>query len=153
LKNYYPNTIPLFLKTVVTACIFCISFSNVAQPLQFNARKISNETGLYTSDIRHLIKDSKGYIWIATSNKIQRYDGKYTNDFFIKDGNTYYKGIAEDATGKIWVATNTNLYYYKNGYAGFVKYKDTARLMGDYLTMVSGYAVMGYCTSILNQAD
>lgn len=153
IKYLHTNRPLLKIVTIFFTVFICITVS--AQPIQFNARKISTESGLNTSNIRHMIKDKKGFIWLAVNNKIQRFDGKYTKDFYIRDENATYRGIAEDNNGKIWVATMRNLYYYENEFAGFVKNKDTAKAMGDYLTLISGgnNAVYIFCRKGIMQLN
>jgi hypothetical protein len=131
------------LKFVFLFSVIFLYHDAHAQPRQFNTLKISTESGLYANDIRHLIKDRNGFLWVAASNKIQRYDGRFTKDFYIKDGNTYYRGLAEDKEGKIWTATNNNLYWYKNDYEGFIKFTDSS-IAGSYLALIEGPAKTVY---------
>lgn len=135
-KNFF-YTGSTYSKAVCFILAVFVSGLAFAQPLLYNALRISNENGLNTSNIRHLLKDKSGFIWIAVNNKIQRYDGRYTKDFYVRDSSTTYRGLAEDNEGKIWCASMTNLYYYTNRQKDFVALKDTSLPLGEYLTLAA----------------
>ncbi len=82
--------------------------------MRFNHLGIEN--GLSQSSVNTVIKDRKGFYWIATQYGLNRFDGKNTKVFYA--GNT--KGLSdnfilnglEDADGNIWWATRHNLCRY-----------------------------------------
>lgn len=73
---------------------------------------IGLEDGLSHSRIYALLQDSRGFMWIGTSNGLNRYDGRkfryYKND--PSDGNTlpdnYVTSLLEDSDGLIWIGTD-----------------------------------------------
>jgi len=67
-------------------------------------RHFSVEDGLPSSELYHIIQDSKGFIWIATNMGVCRYDGMHFIVFDTQDGlpeNTVFD-ITEDKAGRIW---------------------------------------------------
>ena len=110
------------LKIITGILLTCIIF-NIVNPKEIlaNTRQkesfesISSKEGLSSEYITVIFQDSKGYIWIGTSDGLNRYDGKnikiYNCD--INDNNslssTYITALAEDVYGNIWIGTDAGL--------------------------------------------
>jgi hypothetical protein len=85
---------------------------------------ISIADGLSQGMVFDIIQDAEGFLWIATKNGLNRYDGYsfrvFTNDpynAFTLSGNTIVK-LFEDSKGRIWVGTENsgvNVYDKKTG--------------------------------------
>ena len=79
------------------------------QNLKFNHLDIN--AGLSQNHVMCILQDSKGFMWIGTSDGLNKYDGYrftlYKQD--AKDKNSisgnYITDIKEDAEGMIWIAT------------------------------------------------
>ncbi|MCK4662164.1 MAG: histidine kinase [Bacteroidales bacterium] len=73
--------------------------------------------GLPSSEVFHVIQDSKGYIWFATNMGVSRFNGYEFENFDIQDGlpdNTVFE-IYEDFKGRIWfIPFSCRLSYYYN---------------------------------------
>lgn len=95
---------------------FMVHFFEVqAQQLGSRTELYTIEDGLSQTGINFLLKDSKGFLWIATQDGLDRFDG---NTFQIYrhnplDSNTicdnYIRHLFEDHVGNIWIATNNGL--------------------------------------------
>ena len=98
--------------------ILFIAFST--QLFAYNSvfRNFSVNEGLPSSEVYHIIQDSKGYIWVATNMGVSRFDGKKFENFDSEDGlaeNTIFE-VYEDETGRIWfVGFPFQLSYYSSG--------------------------------------
>ena len=74
-------------------------------------KNLTVENGLPSSTVFNIIQDRQGYIWLATSNGLDRYDGyKFvTFKHNPSDPNSlssdFVKALYEDAHGRIWVGT------------------------------------------------
>ena len=99
------NLIGLFLGFQIVTVL--------AQPsamLHFDA--VSSENGLSENTIRKIYQDSRGYIWVATQDGLNRYDGftftvynhQPENPNSISDN--FINEITEDRHGNIWVITS-----------------------------------------------
>ena len=81
-------------------------------------RHFSVNEGLPSSEIYHIIQDSKGYIWVATNMGVSRFDGKEFENFDKEDGlpeNTIFE-VYEDEIGRIWfVGFPFQLSYFGDG--------------------------------------
>lgn len=84
--------------------------------------------GLPSSEVYHVIQDSKGYIWFATDNGVSRFDGYEFKNFTTEDGlpdNTVFE-IYEDFEGKLWfISFSGRLSYYINGNISLYEFNDS----------------------------
>ena len=59
--------------------VFFISFFPIVvaaqQPLQYSFYHITTMNGLLSNNIQSIVQDKDGYIWIASTVGLQRYDG------------------------------------------------------------------------------
>ena len=72
------------------------------------------EDGLSNNEVFDIIQDRQGYIWIATEDGLDRYDG-YNFKVFRHDPNNpgslsgnFVRALTEDSNGRLWVATLTD---------------------------------------------
>lgn len=102
--------------------IFAFLLAFVISPDCLGANKYFNhwsvENGLTDNDVKSILHDSKGYLWIGTASGISKYDG-YTfspvfqeDSFIIED----IKSLKEDALGNIWI---NNYMVYVRSTGGF----------------------------------
>jgi two-component system sensor histidine kinase ChiS len=82
----------------------------VALP-NINVERIGAEHGLSHSTVTDIIRDRRGFIWIATMDGLNRFDG-YTCKVYRHDPNdptslssSFIHGILEDHEGRLWVTT------------------------------------------------
>ncbi len=105
--HVFPRIYPVFLL-----CILLPSLSLLAQPsasLSFD--HISVEDGLSQGSIIYMMKDSRGFLWFATQDGLNRYDGYQFKTYRHEPGNpntlsnNYVWTLAEDPAGNIWIGT------------------------------------------------
>ncbi len=89
-----------------------------SQPLTVTAespmvfRELGLDDGLSQSTVNDTYQDSRGFIWIATENGLNRYDGYDVLVYGREPGNPealssdYVWSIDEDRNGNIWLATD-----------------------------------------------
>ena len=74
-------------------------------------RDMTKESGLVTGTVFQVIQDRQGYIWLATSNGLERYDGysfkvfKHKPDDSTSIASDFVKALYEDSTGRLWLGT------------------------------------------------
>lgn len=80
---------------------------------------ISSEQGLSNADVRHILHDSRGYIWLGTRDGLNRYDG-YTCKFYKNEQNNPFSlannsitFICEDSQKNIWIGTGAGISKYR----------------------------------------
>ena len=90
--------------------------------LFFSSDKLSN------SVINGICQDQKGYIWIATENGLNRFDGYRFTPFFNQPGDSTslcYNVVCCincDSKGRLWVGTNKGLQRYDDASGTFITY-------------------------------
>jgi signal transduction histidine kinase/ligand-binding sensor domain-containing protein len=103
---------------VLNLAIVFISVSSFAQSENIEFDRYTINSGLSSGYVNSIFQDSEGFIWIATSNGLNRFDGITFKSYYfdVKDStsipgnNVSY--ITEDSLGKIWVMTNRNFCVY-----------------------------------------
>jgi ligand-binding sensor domain-containing protein/two-component sensor histidine kinase len=110
---------------------------------QYRFTNYSLEDGLSNENIFDIFQDKLGYIWIATEDGLNRFDGYkfeiYRNvpgDFKSISSN-FITDINEDPEGNLWIATNNGLNKYDREHELFIKYfhqyDDTNSLSNNYI--------------------
>ena len=109
------------------------ALKSYAQLPDYQVQMISKKTGLPTSSqIRDIMKDDKGFLWMILASKIQRFDGRNFLSFSFDD---VCVSITQDDEGIVWVATRQNIYRFVNDHKGFEE-------IGGYLSQVPVYRRM-----------
>lgn len=82
-----------------------------AQSSRYNFSKLNTYTGLSNNQVKAILKDHDGFIWIGTMSGLNRYDG-YSCRIFRKDHNdstslpdNNIAALYELPDGKMWVST------------------------------------------------
>src|SRR5258705_5416969 len=108
--------------------IFCVAFTCMGKAASTQAinpyETISIAQGLSQGMVFDILQDKEGFIWVATKNGLNRYDGYdfkvFSNDPYnphTLSSNTIIK-LFEDSKGRIWAGTEkagVNVYDMKNG--------------------------------------
>tara|TARA_R110000764_G_scaffold42426_6_gene95590 strand:+ start:8535 stop:12548 length:4014 start_codon:yes stop_codon:yes gene_type:complete len=69
-------------------------------------------SGLNSDNVRHIIQDSLGYIWVGTSNELYKFDGQSTYSISLfeeKDSLFYIEHLFKDNYGNIWIITSDGI--------------------------------------------
>lgn len=109
------------ILTIIISIIFIINMS-VNNTLaitnddkNINFKRITVEDGLSQTSVEYLFQDSKGYMWIGTTDGLNRYNGnkfevfRYSKDKPNSISGNYISAITEDDKGNIWVGTSRGL--------------------------------------------
>ena len=97
------------LLFLLTLFIGQVNHSSAQNPFYFET--FNNLDGLSSDVVVDIIKDSEGFLWFATEDGLNRYDG-YSFKTFRKDYNdsnslidNKISAIAEDSSGNLWIGT------------------------------------------------
>lgn len=102
------------LIILFTGCL--LSFTAISQ--SGIVKHFGVEDGLASNRVYTAFQDSKGFIWLATTNGVSRFDGKtfknYTSNNGLPDNDIF--DINEDALGRIWLSCYNGIpcYIFKN---------------------------------------
>ena len=79
---------------------------------QYQFNKFSEDQGLSSNHVRAILQDNEGFVWIATTNGLVRYDGEDFSTFYNIPGDStsitdnYLLALNQDIYGHIWIGTN-----------------------------------------------
>ncbi len=102
-----------FLSCVISVSLFC--GASLAQQKSIKFDKYSIEDGLSQSSVTSVVQDKFGFIWIATQDGLNKFNGY---DFEVlkhnpKDISTipdnYIHCVTEDRDGYLWIGTNRGI--------------------------------------------
>ncbi len=121
------------------------AIASETRPMAF--RHLTVADGLSQSTVMDIHQDSRGYIWLATENGLDRYDGyavhRYQSGSAVNGelANDYIWQIAEDDSGDLWLATNgAGIAHWQSQTDRFTHYRHDAEdpnsLSGDHVRSV-----------------
>lgn len=101
------------MKKIFTIIVLLIGVieCGIAQNSTIRFEQITTEDGLSQSTVNQILQDSKGFLWFATEDGLNRYDGYefkiYRNDPYdlFSISSNQISNILEDQYGVIWVGT------------------------------------------------
>ncbi len=112
------------------------AFKSYAQLPDYQVQMISKKTGLpASSQIREIMKDDKGFLWMIVASKVQRFDGR---NFLTFSFDEVCVSIAQDDEGTVWVVTRQNIYRFLNDHKGFEEIGGYLSQTPLYRRMISG---------------
>jgi len=92
------------------SCLVFLRFANVnGQDIKFTA--ITSHEGLSSNTINSILKDRCGYLWFATLEGVDRFNGKDTKTYHFNTGrgpvfqSNEVDALYEDHSGNLWVGT------------------------------------------------
>ena len=99
----------LLLIKFLIALLFIIPINGLTAQIKCKIENYSTEDGLSHDAIAHILKDKEGFMWFATWDGINRFDGKNFITYKATAGDNSSLGnnrialIKEDASGYIWL--------------------------------------------------
>mgnify|MGYP005666620561 CR=1 FL=1 len=96
--------------------LFCL-FSSQAQK-DFYFETFTTRDGLSSNEIRSLLRDSRGFLWVGTANGLNRFDGYRFSNYTPNPreenslGGEVITALAESPDGQLWIAHNRGLDIY-----------------------------------------
>lgn len=119
-----------FFNTYIIGVVLLACWIEPAYTINYRMINYTVNEGLPSSEVYHVIQDSKGFIWFATNQGVSRFDGYRFENFDLTDGlpdNTVFE-VYEDNRGRIWFIPHSGmLSYYKNGRIVEYKYNNVIR--------------------------
>jgi ligand-binding sensor domain-containing protein len=101
------------LTLLLLMCSLGMDAGNALIP-DMKFRRLDTRDGLSNSQINYIFQDSKGFVWIATSYGLNRYDGYRFRTYYSDASDTttlrnnYVNDIWEDYAGRLWLRQGMN---------------------------------------------
>jgi len=100
-------------KSYLYSCFFFLmySFTVHSQSYLIQTEELSIEDGLSNRFVRSIVQDTKGFMWFATKNGLNRYDGHEFKVFTQKNTNLqsdFIDKIFEDIDSNLWIGHAIN---------------------------------------------
>lgn len=108
----------MIVRLLLSWAIWLCASPLMAAEYPLVVRQLNVEDGLSQSTVYDIFQDSYGFIWVATENGINRYDGYEFEQFTDATGErhavmgTLSSSIAQDVFGKIWIGSFEGIYIY-----------------------------------------
>jgi ligand-binding sensor domain-containing protein/serine phosphatase RsbU (regulator of sigma subunit) len=108
--------------------LFTTGLTTFAQKKELMFEQISSEQGLSSNWVRDIDQDSTGFVWLATNDALNRFDGSKVKVFRKDEQNprsilgNYIRCIHVDKKGKLWVGFNGGLSQYNEASEDFTNY-------------------------------
>ena len=105
-------TLTVAIKTVLLLSLISVTGLRARAGDNYYFRCINVENGLSQNTINSIIQDRRGFMWFATKDGLNRYDGKDIRIYMHSNSdpeslrNDYVNSLYEDSAGKIWVGTD-----------------------------------------------
>jgi ligand-binding sensor domain-containing protein len=109
------------IQTALVRLILLFVFSVLLQLLapaqqarEYSFKHFSVSSGLASNTVNAITQDAEGYIWIATTNGLQRYDGNNFISFKAQGGSpsaipsSQIMGLYKDGEHNLWVIADNN---------------------------------------------
>ena len=111
LRNTYLR--PKFQLAAALISIFICTENLYSQFNNLRFEHVSYSDGLSSNDIRCIIQDYIGFLWIGTQNGLNRYDGKNIKIFRTESDDSttissnWINTLYEDSNGNLWIGTRS----------------------------------------------
>ena len=115
---------------IIIAAAFLLPVLASAQRFAF--KYYSHDDGLISLDVHSLMQDRTGYVWVATSDGVFRYDGALFTAFYKAQGlpSNRVESLHQTPDGTIWAGT-------RDGLARFERDRFRAVNLGEHITFRS----------------
>jgi ligand-binding sensor domain-containing protein len=110
-------SILLMVRILVLIFLFLIPGVASAQTPNYLFYNTGEKNGLSSNFVYAILKDSRGFMWAATHNGLNRYDGHHFYPFHARQSDSSFVNnsifdICEDKEGNIWGATGSGIFRY-----------------------------------------
>lgn len=102
---------------VLSGLVYSPAKATEVTDLQFT--EVSKKNGLSNTAVLDIVEDKLGYIWLATSNGLNRYSGYNIKQYHPSDidphsiPSGYIQTLFVDSSGKLWIGTQSGLALYR----------------------------------------
>ncbi len=120
------NNLKSWSHIILVLLFWHLSYPSIAQihQIDYNRTSLTKSDGLSQNDVLDIFQDSYGFVWIATNDGLNRYDGIEVKLFPKGElglESSLVLSICEDQSRNLWIGTaDKGLYYYLRNENRFV---------------------------------
>ncbi len=100
-------------KSLLFPFLFCWHLLVFPQNSDIFFERLGVERGLSQASGNAITQDKDGFIWVATQDGVNRFDGYqftvYRNDIYKAISSNFIQHVAADSAGNVWIATNNGV--------------------------------------------
>ncbi|WP_295799025.1 two-component regulator propeller domain-containing protein [Mucilaginibacter sp.] len=128
---------------LIILCIICETIAYAQQSYNRKILKYSSKDGLSYGFVTGIVQDDNGFIWFATEDGLNRFDGINFKVFKHNASNpnslpsNYLDFLYKDAEGDIWLSTRQGIYQFDTNTEKYVKFKQAANILVNDLTSIT----------------
>ncbi len=118
------------LLLVALPATFCAAQSGHSDLQQLFFKRISTEQGLPQPSVNCILRDSRGFVWLATEDGLSRFDGTEFRTFRHDpaDSTSLSHNVVhfiqeEESTGNLWIGTVSGINYFNRSLERFAVFK------------------------------
>lgn len=117
------NTLCRFVLAL--ACLLP-SYLSIAGQTSYVFQHLTTENGLSNNNVKAILKDREGFLWIGTENGLNRYDGYSFKIYHAENGTGHSLAssdiwaMQEDGQGNVWIWNGTDYSVYNRNKDNFI---------------------------------
>lgn len=115
-----------FSREISTFILFLLTVLSANGQNSYSFHHLKTDDGLSNSNVKAVLKDSYGFLWVGTQAGLNRYDGygfkiynvrpEQSKSFWSQD----IWGLSEDGLGNIWINSSDNYFVYNRDNDNFI---------------------------------
>ncbi|PRZ01690.1 signal transduction histidine kinase [Marinilabilia salmonicolor] len=135
---------PIFILLIFFAPLW-----GAANPQSVRFKNLNVEDGLSSNWVKCFLEDSRGFLWIGTSDGLNRYNGyqfetyKYSSDSIESLNDNNINVIFEDRNKKLWVGTHWGINLYLRDQNRFMSIPGLENYVSDIFELPNGELLIG----------
>ncbi|HEX8548654.1 MAG TPA: response regulator, partial [Cytophagaceae bacterium] len=120
-------------KFIITATLFLLSNSIFPQNSDYTCKSFTSEQGLSNSTIQAVTQDKNGFIWVATYDGLNKFDGVSFQEYRHKKdrknslSSNFINNVFCDSKKRLWIANTKGLDLYNYETDDFKRYTPTVK--------------------------
>ena len=99
------------MRPFLRSAVLVVLLAEVVHGQRYSFKEYGQDAGLTNLDVRCMMQDETGFLWVGTDNGLFRYDGRQFRAYAIPQGlpSAQIMAVHQTGTGEIWAGTPQGL--------------------------------------------